>query len=133
MLRQRHMHNSALNDQCQQKLALNVGEKDQAAKQAADHQERKERLKRESRWQNWCIHSNLLIFKFGTMVHLVQRGMSVKFDSRNDWRSINLERKPWIFEKLSFRELCNWKLSGLYSFDNMVIVHWVKNGSKTER
>ena len=78
------MHNSALNDQCQQQLAVNVGEKDQAAKQAADHQERKERLKRESRWQNWCIHSNLLIFKFGTMVHLVQRGMSVKFDSRND-------------------------------------------------
>ena len=34
--------------------------------------------------------------------------------------------------KLSFRELCDAKLSGLHSFD-MVIINWVKYWSKTER
>ena len=39
----------------------------------------------------------------------------------------------WKFEKLHFRELCDSKLSGLHPFDNMVIIHWVINRSKTER
>ena len=52
MLRQRDKHNSALNNQYQQKLPLKVGhQEDQVAKLAADHQERKEHLKRESRWR----------------------------------------------------------------------------------
>ena len=47
MLRQRDMNNSALNNQCQQKLCLKVvHQEDQAAKQAADHQERKEQLEK---------------------------------------------------------------------------------------
>ena len=37
------------------------------------------------------------------------------------------------FVKLSFRNLCDSKLSGLHPFDNMAIIHWVKNRSKTER
>ena len=33
--------------------------------------------------------------------------------------------KPQIFRKLSFRELCDSKLSGLHAFDNMTIIHQV--------
>ena len=55
------------------------------------------------------------------------------FDSRKNWHSTKFERKPWIFEKLSFRELCDSKLSCLYPFDYMVIIHWVKNMSKIEK
>ena len=32
---------------------------------------------------------------------------------------------PHIFVKLSFRELCDSKLSGLHAFDNMTIIHQV--------
>ena len=59
--------------------------------------------------------------------------MSEEFDSRKYSRSWKLEWRPWIFVKLSFRELCGSKLSGLHPFDNMVIIHWVKNRLKTER
>ena len=31
--------------------------------------------------------------------------------------------RPRIFVKLSFREFCDSKLSGLHAFDNMVIIH----------
>ena len=31
--------------------------------------------------------------------------------------------RPRIFLKLSFREFCDSKLSGLHPFDNMVIIH----------
>ena len=40
-------------------------------------------------------------------------------------RSTKFERRAQIFVKLSFRELCNSKLSGLYAFDNMAIIHQV--------
>ena len=50
-MKQRDRHNSALNDQYQQRFPLKVGhQEDQVAKRAADHRERKEHLKRESRW-----------------------------------------------------------------------------------
>ena len=52
--------------------------------------------------------------------------MSVGFDSKKDLQSIKFEQRPQIFVKLSFRELCDSKLSGLYPFDNMTIIHWVK-------
>ena len=40
---------------------------------------------------------------------------------------------PWIFVKLSFRELCDSNLYGLHPFDNMALIHRVKkNRSKTE-
>ena len=46
MLRQRDRHNSAINNQYQQKLPLRVGhQEDQVAKLAADHSERKEHLR----------------------------------------------------------------------------------------
>ena len=48
--------------------------------------------------------------------------MSGEFDSTKFyWRS-------QIFVKLSFRELCNSKLSGLHAFDNMALIHlnWLK-------
>ena len=49
--------------------------------------------------------------------------MSGVFDSRKDSQSTNFERSPQIFVKLSFRELCDSKLSDLHAFDNMIIIH----------
>ena len=47
--------------------------------------------------------------------------MSREFDSMKD--TTKFELRPQIFKKLSFRGLCNSKLSGLHSFDNMAIIH----------
>ena len=44
---------------------------------------------------------------------------------REDPKTLNI--RPQIFVKLSFRELCGSKLSGLHPFDNMAIIHCVKN------
>ena len=49
--------------------------------------------------------------------------MSGESDSRKDSQSTKFERRPRIFVKLSFRELCDSKLSGLHAFDNMAIIH----------
>ena len=49
--------------------------------------------------------------------------MSGEIDSKKDSQSTKLERWPQKFVKLSFRELCNSKLSGLHAFDNMAIIH----------
>ena len=49
--------------------------------------------------------------------------MSGEFDSRKDSLLTKFELTPQIFVKLSFRELCDSKLSGLHSFDNMAIIH----------
>ena len=49
--------------------------------------------------------------------------MSGEFDSRKDSHSTKFERRPRIFVKLSFRELCDSNLSGLHGFDNMAIIH----------
>ena len=51
--------------------------------------------------------------------------MSGEFDLRKDSQSTKFERRPRIFVKLSFRELCDSKLSGLHAFDNMTIIHEV--------
>ena len=59
--------------------------------------------------------------------------MSEGFDSRKDSHSTKFKRRPQIFVKLRFRELCDSKLSGLHPFDNMAMIHEVKNWSKTER
>ena len=59
--------------------------------------------------------------------------MSGEFDTRKDSRSTKLERRPRIFVKVSFTELCGLKLSGLHPFGNMAIIHSVKKRSKTER
>ena len=59
--------------------------------------------------------------------------MSEEFDSRKDSHSTKSEQRPVIFVKLSFKELCYSKSSGFYPFDNMVMIHWVKNRSKTKR
>ena len=49
--------------------------------------------------------------------------MSGEFDSRKDSQSTIFEQKrPQIFIKISFRRLCNSKLSGLHLFDNMAII-----------
>ena len=48
--------------------------------------------------------------------------ISGEFDLRKDSQSIKFERRPRIFVKLSFRELCDSKLSGLHAFD-MAIIH----------
>ena len=49
--------------------------------------------------------------------------MSGEFDSRKDSQSTKFEQRPQIFVKLSFRELCDSKLSGLHASDNMAIIH----------
>ena len=49
--------------------------------------------------------------------------MSAECDSRKDPQSTKFKRRPQIFVKLSFSELCNSKLSGLHPFDNMAIIH----------
>ena len=59
--------------------------------------------------------------------------MSEEFDSRKDSHSTKLERRPQIIVKLSFREWCGSKLSGLHPFVNMAIINSVKNRLKTER
>ena len=43
---------------------------------------------------------------------------SGEFDSRKDSQSTKFERRPQIFIKLRFSELCDSKLSGLHAFDN---------------
>ena len=54
--------------------------------------------------------------------------MAGEFNSRKDSHSTKLEQRPQIFVKLSFRELCGSKLSGLHPFDNMAIIRGVKIG-----
>ena len=49
--------------------------------------------------------------------------MSGEFDSRKDSQLTKFERKLQILVKLSFRELCDSKLSGLHPFDNMGKIH----------
>ena len=44
--------------------------------------------------------------------------ISEEFDSKKDSRSTKLERRPQLFVKLSFRELCGSEFSGLHP-DNM--------------
>ena len=36
---------------------------------------------------------------------------------------LKIELRLQIFVKLSFRKLCDSKLSGLHAFDNMAIIH----------
>ena len=52
-------------------------------------------------------------------------------DSRKDPQSTKFKQRPQTFVKLSFRELCNSKLSGLHPFDNMAIIHRAKIGQNT--
>ena len=49
--------------------------------------------------------------------------MSEEFDLRKDSHSTKFKRRSRIFIKLSFRELCNSKLSSLHPFDHMAIIH----------
>ena len=48
--------------------------------------------------------------------------MSGEFDSRKDSQPTKFEQRSQIFVKLSFRELCESKLSGLNAFDNMAVI-----------
>ena len=49
--------------------------------------------------------------------------MSGEFDSRKFSHSVKLKGRPQIFVKLSFKELYDSKVSGLHSFDNIVMIH----------
>ena len=57
--------------------------------------------------------------------------MSGVFDSREDSQSTKFKQRPQILVKLTFRELCDSKLSSLHSFDMVSL--WVENRSKIER
>ena len=46
-----------------------------------------------------------------------------KFDSRKDSQATKFEQRPQILKKLSFRKLCDSKLSGLHAFDNMALIN----------
>ena len=49
--------------------------------------------------------------------------MPGKFNSRKDLHSAKFKQRRQIFVKLSFRELCDSKLSGLHPFNNTAIIH----------
>ena len=53
--------------------------------------------------------------------------MPGEFCVMKDSHLAKFERRPRTFVKLSFRELCDSKLSGLHRFDNMAITHCVRN------
>ena len=59
--------------------------------------------------------------------------MSEQFGSTKDSYSTKFKQRPQIFVNLSFIELFDSKLSGVRPFDNMAIIHWVKNRSETKR
>ena len=74
------------------------------------------------------------ILRINWVMFILHTGrMSGEFDFRKDSQSTKSEQRPQIFVKLSFRELWDSNLSGLHPFDNMPIIHWVKNRLKTER
>ena len=56
-------------------------------------------------------------------LQLLYARMSGDFDSRKDSQLTKLEKRPLIFIKLNFKELCYSKLSGLHPFDDMIIIH----------
>ena len=59
--------------------------------------------------------------------------MPGEFDSRKDsQQNMNNGCKYLQISANIFRELCGSKLSGLEPFDNMAIIHWVKNRLKAE-
>ena len=49
--------------------------------------------------------------------------MSREFDSRKDLQSTKFDRRPEIFIKLRYKELCDSKLSGLHAF-YMAIIYY---------
>ena len=51
--------------------------------------------------------------------------MSGQLDSKKDSEPTEYEQRPQIFVRLSFIELCDLKLSGLYAFYNIAIIHYV--------
>ena len=46
-------------------------------------------------------------------------------DEEGDLQSTKFKRRPQIFVELSFRELCDSKLSGLHAFD-VLSLNWLK-------
>ena len=74
-------------------------------------------------WQNQWSHPSLCHIEQECQGSLIQ----------DITQSNKLKSMPWIFVKLSFRELCDSNLYGLHPFDNMALIHRVKkNRSKTE-
>ena len=55
--------------------------------------------------------------------------MSAGFDLRKNSQSTKFEQRPQIFVRLSLRELWDFDL---HPFNDMTIIHLVKNRSKTE-
>ena len=49
--------------------------------------------------------------------------MSGELDSRKGSQSTKFKRRPQIFVKLNYRELCDSKLSCLHVFDNMALIY----------
>ena len=49
--------------------------------------------------------------------------MSGEFDLEKDSQSTKFEPRPQIIVTLSFRGLCDSKLSDLHAFDNMTTIH----------
>ena len=49
--------------------------------------------------------------------------MPGEFDLREDLHSTKFKGRPQIFVKLSYKQLCDSKLSGLHPFNIMAIIH----------
>ena len=54
--------------------------------------------------------------------------MSGEFDSRKYSHPTKFEQRPWILVKLNFREFCDSTLSGLHTFDKIVLSLSYKRG-----
>ena len=73
----------------------------------------------QNNYQNQLTHSSLSHTEQECQESLMQGKMHIQ-----------QKRRPRILVKLSFREFCGSKLSGLHPFDNIAIIHLVKNRLK---
>ena len=49
--------------------------------------------------------------------------MTGEFDTKKDSQLSKFKQRPEIFVKQIFRGLCSSKLSGIYAFDKIAIIH----------
>ena len=49
--------------------------------------------------------------------------MTREFDAKKDSELSKFKQRPQIFVKQIFRGLCSSKLSGIYAFDKIAIIH----------
>ena len=88
----------------------------------------------------WVAKSFTIIYRRETIksvnsLTFVSRKAKISrdFDSRKDAHQVKLESRPQISVKVRLREMCDWKLSGLCTVDNMTISFCEKRGINQKR